>query len=71
MQRMSERRQILREMKEVFEELNKIPHETRKYWGSFGQWVEYNFMIEEIDKQIKRLDQNLQCVKNKKNMGVK
>jgi hypothetical protein len=62
MKRESYKRRVLTHMIEMFEELNTIPHETRKQWGKFGYWDNYDPYIAEIKKEIERLNGNLRSV---------
>ena len=66
MERYSYKRSTLRHMREIFQELNTIPHETRKVWGRFGVWSDYNSYIAIIDAEVKRLDRANEAVKRLK-----
>jgi hypothetical protein len=53
-------------MKEMFEELNSIPHEKRKEWGQFGHWTNYHPYLGIVQAEINRLDRANEAVKKTK-----
>lgn len=66
MERYSTKRSRLNLMKEIFQGLNAIPHDERKKWGSGFTYSNYDFLIEEVDLVIKKLDANLEAKKRGK-----
>ncbi len=63
MQRESYKRRSLETMRDIFRELNSIPHDVRCKWGAFGSWADYDFALSIIDGEIRRLDKNNAAVK--------
>lgn len=63
MKRMSYKRRVLQDMISIFKELNAIPHEKRKEWGSFGTWKDYDFCLEIINQEMRRMDRSLEAQK--------
>jgi hypothetical protein len=48
----------LKRIKDMFEALDKIPHEQRKNWFYGSNFTSYDWAIETLDTLIKRMQTN-------------
>ena len=70
-QRMSHKRRCWRTLRRILVDLNNVPYEIRKSWGSDFGYSNYDWLIELVDSQLKKIDDQLERVKRgRKNEGL-